>query len=417
MIAYSLDRLTRRVKQVGELIELAQLTKTQIVTTKNDLDLSSSQGVAFATMAAVFAELEVNLKSERHQAANAQRYAAGKHFGRSIPMGYRRGEDGSLIHDQETSEHLRKAWKRVLEGASIRDVLLSWEGVIPTRRGGPWTNASVYRILTNSIYAGILTHKGEVVKLEQVNWEPYLTVEEHEAVLARLSRKTDPGRKRAPRRTYLLSGIILCSCGRHMTGGVRGDGELIYVCSGRDHGLCSRTILVTVADTGAIRHAVGTIHTLPPDAFLTPDKVARQTAISKELIAILKKRADLRKDEEIDEEDLEILMRRYSKKERGLRAELDGLVTESTLAGAVSKVLSWRPEEGMEAGARSRQNVRERFEELDFTTKRLILDGLGVYQHKPVRRGKPSELVIYAKDPLTGEVSQHTIDEDPDAMD
>jgi hypothetical protein len=70
-------------------------------------------------------------------------------------------------------------------------------------------------------------------------WEPIITVEQRDKILARMADAANTNR-RTPRR-YVLSGLLRCgNCGGRMFAAARGDTRT-YVCqSGPDHGGCGK---------------------------------------------------------------------------------------------------------------------------------------------------------------------------------
>lgn len=418
VIAWSMDRLTRKVRELLDLIDLAREHEIPILTLQGNFDLSTTQGVAMAQMAAVFAEQEVTIKSERHKFANAQRARQGKHYGRTPPFGYMQSEvKGVIVKDPAAEPHLVKAFEKVANGASNRDVMLMWEkaGVLP-KSGKKWNLSSVYKILTNPMYAGVLLHNGVEVT-DDTNWEPYLSRAEHEDVVAKLASKPHGKGKRAPRRKYLLSGLLLCSCDehRHMTGGVRGDGEPIYICSGREKGECGRTILLETAHRTVENFVLGTLSGLRPAQVLDRSILTRQEEIREKRQALNREREEIEANTKLDRRSRILFMEELIEESSALEEELRDLTKDSLLGQMVAHVLRW-DELTMENLSKARKAVQKAYEDLEMDQKRLLIRSLGMYVHKPMGKGQKTELEVYPKDPLTGEISQYSDDEDPYAV-
>ena len=108
-------------------------------------------------------------------------------------------------------------------------------------RGGPWRSTSLRALLALPRIAGLRQHRGEVVG--EAVWEPIISEEDRDRVLARMAEAATTGR-RSPRR-YLLSGMLRCGkCGQKLYSSPRANVRR-YVClSGPDHHGCGRLTVV-----------------------------------------------------------------------------------------------------------------------------------------------------------------------------
>ena len=123
------------------------------------------------------------------------------------------------------------------------------ETQVPTVTGGTWHTSTVRNILKSPRYAGLITHRGQVVGPGV--WEAIISEDDHRRLLSRFELAKTSGR-RAPQR-YLLSALLKCGkCGNGLFSSVRHDtrrGTVSrrYVCmAGPDHGGCGK--LTVVAD-------------------------------------------------------------------------------------------------------------------------------------------------------------------------
>lgn len=229
LIAWSVDRLTRRPREIEDVLDLAAERDVALATVSGDIDLGSSHGRAMARVVAAFARQEVEVKSERQRAANLQRAESGKaHAGRRA-FGY--SGTGSAVVESEARE-IRSAVQSILAGGTLRAIVRDFEQRrVRTTAGGPWRPTELRRMLSNPRYAGVLVRNGEV--MGPGAWPAILDLDTHRAVVAILS---DPARRRpgAPRR-YLLSGVATCGvCGRRCYGTTERRGPL-YMCETRAH--------------------------------------------------------------------------------------------------------------------------------------------------------------------------------------
>lgn len=229
VIAWHMDRITRTVRELTDIIAVSRETDVGIATVNGDIDLSNDTGKMVATILGAVAEQEVERKGARQKAANAQRRAEGRRWASGWrPFGYEL--DGTLV--MEEAELIRHAAAEVLSGTALREIARRWrESGISTPRSDKgaagWTHQGVKSVLLNARNAGLNTYKGDIVGAG--DWEPIITEETHIQLVAKL---TDPARKthgsvgRPP--ANLLSGIAVCDvCDQTVTGGTVGRTKLI----------------------------------------------------------------------------------------------------------------------------------------------------------------------------------------------
>ncbi|WJN62672.1 serine integrase [Streptomyces phage phiScoe10] len=218
VIAYHMDRMTRSMLDLEELIVLCEEHGVGIATAVGDIDLTSDMGRMVARILAAVARAEVERKSARQKLANAQRAAEGKpHSGGQRPFGFDRDH---RTHIPEEAAKIRDGAKRALAGEPLVSLASEW-GM--TARG-------VKNVLVNPRCAGIRMYLGE--RVGEGDWEPILDIETHLRLVESL---TDPARikgtvKMGRTPVSLLTGIAVCStCGVTVRGSsVRG--RLTYSC-------------------------------------------------------------------------------------------------------------------------------------------------------------------------------------------
>src|SRR5690606_35067489 len=239
IVAWRLDRVTRRVKELVDLTETARRTGVAVATTDGQLDLTTPTGKAVATILGAVAELEVEVKAQRQRLANAQRRASGERF-KTAWRSFGYTDEGEIVEHEAAL--IRQAAEDVLNGTTLREIARRWrESGVSTPRSSKgaagWTHQGVRSILLNPRNAGLQTYKGEIVG--KGNWQPILTEDTHALLVATL---TDPKRRTNPTPTArkpatLLSGIARCGvCGEKVQGGTRGrtvNGQQVRVPSYR----------------------------------------------------------------------------------------------------------------------------------------------------------------------------------------
>lgn len=233
VVAYHLDRLTRTIRDLLPLLELAKDHGVGTTTVEGDLDLTSDMGRMVAGILAVVANAEVERKAARQMLANEQRAQMGLPGAGPRPFGYE--ADRLTVRRSEAAE-VKRAFKSLLAGASASGIARDMNARgLTTTFGNPWAHHSVKQLLTNPRYAGLREHRGEVVGaaawkaiVDEQTWRSAVSI------LTDASRRTNmrPGNERA----RLLTGIArcgVCDDGTTVLGGSRGAGQPTYRCRGK----------------------------------------------------------------------------------------------------------------------------------------------------------------------------------------
>ena len=162
----------------------------------------------------------------------------------SIPLGYKKGEDGKYAIDEPAAEIVREIYRRIASGetlASIADDLNARN--ILTAYGNKWNKGSFHRLASNERYIGVYIY-GDI-RIE--HGVPQIV----DAHLFRVVQEKMKGRKEvAGRRNenaqYLLTGKLFCGkCDSPMTGisgkGRSGAPHFYYICrKRRTEGTCDK---------------------------------------------------------------------------------------------------------------------------------------------------------------------------------
>jgi len=171
-----------------------------------------------------FAQFEREVTGERIRDKIAASKKKGLWMGGPVPLGYKVVER-KLVPEATEAEQVRHIMRRYVESTSANALIaqLETEGVRtkvqrrtsgPYRGGIPFRRGSLFHLLKNPVYRGIIVHKGKtypgehVAIVDQALWN---------AVQARLAAKAPP-RKRAcnDRQDALLEGLLTDPHGRQM---------------------------------------------------------------------------------------------------------------------------------------------------------------------------------------------------------
>ena len=151
VIVAKLDRLTRSVKDLGELLETFQKRGVSLISVAESLDTGSAAGRLVINIMASVSQWEREAIGERTKVALAHKKAHRRAYG-TTPLGFSR--DGETLkpdaNEQGTIETVRRLRA---EGLSLRSIAarLNQEGV-PTKQGGKWYASTVKYVLENSLY-------------------------------------------------------------------------------------------------------------------------------------------------------------------------------------------------------------------------------------------------------------------------
>ncbi|CAN5824804.1 recombinase family protein [soil metagenome] len=273
VVCWRLDRWCRSLTEFGNLWDRLRGVNCEWASVTEQFDTTSAMGKAMVGVAVLFAELESGIKSERLTEWHRHREAVGSPPTIRPTFGF--GPDWKP--DKTTAPMLRKAATDLLDGASVRSILRSWnEAGILTTRGNKWSRLSLIKCLRSPSIAGLREIDGTLV---QGRWPAVIdrdTWDRVNALLADPIRRTNGGGHMARK---MLSGILHCGlCGGPM--GHRGHrAGPRYVCKPNfeDETSCgSLSIDAKLADDyikGAIIAAVG--DGLPAIEVHDPGEVSR----------------------------------------------------------------------------------------------------------------------------------------------
>ncbi|QNE21933.1 recombinase family protein [Kribbella qitaiheensis] len=240
IVAWHLDRITRSMLELEELILLSEQHDVGVATVTGDIDLTTDVGQMVARILAAVARAEVQRKAARQRLANEQRANAGAAWTAGVRR-FAYTADMELIPAEV--EALVQARKDVLAGMSRAEVARRWDQLgfqsghaastkrkTPTKAG--WTTGGVTRVLSNPVYAGIRAYHG--VEVANGDWPAVFTRDEHLEIKLFLDRLAN-GKSKGPKPTTLLSSLALCAtCGDPVRAG-SDRGIKTYACGASGH--------------------------------------------------------------------------------------------------------------------------------------------------------------------------------------
>lgn len=216
VLIYKLDRLSRHVKDVLELVELFDKYSVTLYSLNEQLDVSSPFGRAALKMSATFSELERETIVERMQMGKDARARSGKYTcpGKS-PFGYKLNKETDRLEIvPEEAEAIRDMYSKYIEGYTFRKLYAYCREKYPTMRY--FSNSmSCKPVIERPMYAGYFEHKGQLIKA--TNYEPIISYDTYLQAQEAIKRNTT--RREHDNTPYLLTGLIYCAkCGRAYCG-------------------------------------------------------------------------------------------------------------------------------------------------------------------------------------------------------
>jgi site-specific DNA recombinase len=215
LVAWHVDRLTRRLSELSDLIALCQVHGVTVETVvAGAINPNNPSAVLQFQIAGAVAEYESAVKSERQKGKHKELREAGVAHGGIRMFGY--NHDRTVRESEAT--WVRQVAARLINGESLRSCAawLAAEGV-ETVRGGAWTGPNLRTYLMRPAVAGYITHGigadkrpiivGEATHggiLDKAQWHAL------EGLLG------DPARRTASTNTrqHLLTGLATCgACG------------------------------------------------------------------------------------------------------------------------------------------------------------------------------------------------------------
>lgn len=225
VLLYKIDRLTRSLSDFSRIVEVLDNAKASFVSITQSFNTTTSMGRLTLNMLLSFAQFEREVTGERIRDKIAASKRRGIWMGGTVPLGYR-VKDRKLLVVPKEAEQLRHILQRYLVLGTVPALVeeLGREGYRtksqkgasgPHRGGSPYQRGTIYHLLTNRIYRGMIVHKGEAFPGEH---EAIVDEQLWDKVQATLKASTaGPSRRRNMDQPSLLAGLITDGEGRPMT--------------------------------------------------------------------------------------------------------------------------------------------------------------------------------------------------------
>lgn len=219
VLVYKLDRLSRHVKDVLELVETFDKCNVTLYSLSENFDLASPFGRAALKMMATFAELERETIVERMEMGKIARAKEGKYTcpGTRCPFGYRHDKKNDrLLIEESEAEIIRKIFDLyVNHGYTFRKLYDYCREAYPDVKY--FNNQMCCKpIIERPLYAGYFRYRGgELTK--GTNFEAIISYELFLQAQAQVNRNHT--KRLSDSSPYLLTGLLICGrCGNRYVG-------------------------------------------------------------------------------------------------------------------------------------------------------------------------------------------------------
>jgi site-specific DNA recombinase len=150
VIVLKVDRISRSVRDLLELLEDFKRYGVAFVSVTESIDTSTSLGEFVLTLLGAVAQLERATIADRTTLALKHKRSEGKVYSR-IPFGWREGEDKKLVPVAVEQKALAAAKKMREAGESFQAISDFLSKIVRPKGGGKWYPASARQVLNSKM--------------------------------------------------------------------------------------------------------------------------------------------------------------------------------------------------------------------------------------------------------------------------
>ena len=197
IVAYKLDRVTRSVRDLEELISQLEKYDTYLVCDRDDVNTSTANGRFFVRMLTVLSQLEIEIVSERTKFGLNGAIKSG-HLPGQVALGFKKDGNRKTIIDPATAPIVKRVFDLYLQGKTFLQIsnIFNEEKVLNKN----WKDTHIERIINNRLYMGDY----EMYKRlkEWKNVEPVIYMNVVEPIIPRYIWEECQAQKIINQRTY-----------------------------------------------------------------------------------------------------------------------------------------------------------------------------------------------------------------------
>lgn len=237
VVVYKVDRLTRSLADFAKMVEVFDANGASFVAVTQQFNTTTSMGRLTLNILLSFAQFEREVTGERIRDKIAASKRRGLWMGGRTPFGYE-VRDRKLVVDTADAAGVVAIFRRYLALGCVRQLkaALDGEGVVSKPRvyagggqtgGTPYSRGALYAMLSNPVYRGQVSHKGERHPGQHAAIVP---ADLFEAVQTRLTASNGGGKGRARHnvKPSALAGKLFDQSGERLTPTHARKGERRY---------------------------------------------------------------------------------------------------------------------------------------------------------------------------------------------
>lgn len=225
VLLYKIDRLTRSLTDFAKIVEVMDGAGASFVSITQSFNTTTSMGRLTLNMLLSFAQFEREVTGERIRDKIAASKKKGMWMGGPVPLGYD-VKDRKLVVNEAEAEQVRHIMRRYLALSTVPKLAeeLNREGYrtkVQVRASGPhrggcsFQRGTLYHLLSNRIYRGMIVHKGKAYPGEH---QPIVDEDLWDDVQALLEFNANgSSRRKHHQHPSLLIGKVTDGEGRKMT--------------------------------------------------------------------------------------------------------------------------------------------------------------------------------------------------------
>ena len=205
IVAYKLDRVTRSVRDLEELISQLEKYNCYLVCDRDDVNTSTANGRFFVRMLTVLSQLEIEIVSERTK-FGLNGAIKSSHLPGPAPLGYKKDGNKKTIVDETTKPIIERIFKMYLEGKSFQQIsnIFNEEKILYPKK---WKDTTIQKIIDNKIYMGDYEQYKRIAKKE--NKKPVIYMNVVEPIISRAMWEECQRQKEVNQRTYTRDRVYL----------------------------------------------------------------------------------------------------------------------------------------------------------------------------------------------------------------
>ena len=248
VVVYKYSRFARNLVEATLYRQQIEKAGAQLISAMERIDDSTPEGRMMRNIIMVMDEyysdnLATFVRSAQYLAAKN-----GKIMGAIAPLGLKYNDEGTLSINEEEAPAVRLIFKMFADGASQAAILRQLDALgYRTRKGIPYKSSTLSGLLTNEKYIG--RYSIEIEGYEKIVHENAFDALIDKSTWYRVQERLNTKRAeketkpRVRKRSYPLTGKIVCTCCHHpyigsakgyeIVNGVRVDYNY-YVCKGKD---------------------------------------------------------------------------------------------------------------------------------------------------------------------------------------